>query len=130
MGTSPQFTSTPNLGYASVSTANTARDGSGTIVDAFTAGASGARVERVVLKATDNPADSVVTMFIYDGSGYRLYDEFDLGDPAAASTTAEGYRTSRAYEDLILEAGQKIAFAITVALTGGVINAFVHGGDF
>lgn len=130
MGTEPQFANTPQLGYASVSTANTNRDGTGTIVDAFTAGSDGALVKRVVLKATGDPADSVVTMFIHDGTAYRLYDEFDLGNPAAASTTVEGYRVAREYEDLILEAGMKIAFAITVALSSGVINAFVHAGDF
>jgi hypothetical protein len=130
MATAPQFTDTPKLGFAAVSTANTNRDGTGTIVDAFTAGASGARVERVVIKATDDPADSIVTMFIDQGSGYKLYDEFDLGDPADATTTVEGYRTSRAYEDLMLEAGDKVAFAITVAPTGGVLNCWVHGGDF
>lgn len=130
MASSPVFAGTPNYGVASVSTANTNRDGTGTIVDVWTAGASGGKVERVVLKATGDPADSVVTMYIYDGATYRLFDEFDLGDPTAASTTVTGYRTDRAYSDLILESGQKVAFAITVALTAGVIVAHVFGGDF
>lgn len=130
MASSPIFVATPNYGVASVSTANTNRDGTGTIVDAWTAGASGGKVERVVIKAAGDPADSIVTMFIYDGSAYRLYDEFDLGDPAAASTTVTGYRSDRAYADLVLESGQKVAFAITVALTAGTILAHVHGGDF
>jgi hypothetical protein len=131
MAADPQFTGTPNRGVASVSTANTNRDGTGTIVDAWTAGASGGKVEEVVLKATGDPADSIVTMFIKpSGGSYELFDEFDLGDPAAASTTVIGYRISRTYENLVLESGDIIAFAITVALTSGVIKAHVLGGDF
>lgn len=130
MATTPAFTAIPKLGFAAVDTANTNRDGTGTIVDALTAGSSGGRVERVVLQATGDPADSIVMMFIHDGTAYRLYDEFDLGNPSAASTTVSGYRVARAYSDLMLGPAMKIAFAITVALTSGKINCFVHGGDF
>jgi hypothetical protein len=130
MASTPQFISVPNYGCVDVSTANTARDGSGTIPTAWTAGASGGKVNRVVLKATADPADSIVTMFINDGGGLDLFDEFDLGDPAAASNTVAGFRIERVYDDLVLESGHIIAFAITVALTAGVIKAHVFGGDF
>lgn len=130
MAADPQFISVANVGIVSVSTANTARDGSGTVVTAWTAGASGGKVNRVVLKATGQPADSIVTMFINDGGGLDLFDEFDLGAPAAASTTVTGFRMERVYDDLVLEAGYIVAFAITVALSSGVIIATVLGGDF
>lgn len=130
MAADPAFTGTPNRGVVAVSAANTARDGTGTIVSAWTAGASGGLVSRVILKATGDPADSIVTMFINDGSGFDLFDEFDLGDPPAASTTVTGFRIEKEYEDLVLEAGDVVGFAITVALTAGVINAWVLGGDF
>lgn len=130
MATQPAFASTPRLGYGSVSTANTARDGTGTIVDVLTGVAAGTRIFEIVLKATGDPADSVVTIFIHDGTSYRLYDEFDLADPAAASTTVTGYRISRKYDNLVLpSSSHKLAAAITVALTSGVINVFAHGAD-
>lgn len=131
MATDPQFTATPKLGYASVSTANANRDGTGTIVDAHTVGSNGGRMEKVVIKADGNPADSIVTMFVdrTGSGGYKIYDEFDLGDPAAGSTTVESYRTSRVYGD-VLPAGAKIGFAITVAPTAGAVGCFVHAGDF
>jgi hypothetical protein len=130
MATAPTFASTPRIGVASVSTANTARDGTGTIATIITGAAAGTRIERVVLKATGNPADSVVTLFLYDGSNYWLFDEFDLGDPAAASDTVAGYRVERSYEDLVLpSASWSLRAAITVALTAGVINAFAFGAD-
>jgi hypothetical protein len=130
MATSPQFISTPKVGVASVSTANTNRDGTGTIATVFTAGSSGSRIEEVVLKATGDPADSVVTLFLHDGSNFWLFDEVDLGDPAAASTTVVGYRVSRTYENLVIASGWSLRAAITVALTSGVINVFALGGDF
>lgn len=130
MATAPQFVTTPHIGAVTVSTANTARDGTGTIPTVFTAGASGSRVEEIVFKATGDPADSVVTVFLHDGSTFFLFDEVDLGDPAAASTTVVGYRSNRTYDNLVLPTGWSIRCAITVALTAGVINVIVLGGDF
>lgn len=130
MAASPAFASTPRIGFGSVSTANTNRDGTGTIVDIITGGTNGTKITEVVVKATDNPADSILTLFIYDGSASRLWDEIDLGDPAAASTTVTGYRTSVRYDNLILPANTwKLQAAVTVALTGGALNVFALGGD-
>jgi hypothetical protein len=130
MASAPAFTATANIGAATVSTANTNRDGTGTIATVFTAGASGSRIEELVLKATGDPADSVVTVFLHNGSTYFLFDEVDLGDPAAASTTVAGYRLSREYKNLVLPTSWSLRCAITVALTAGVINAIALGGDF
>lgn len=130
MASTPTFASTPRLGFGSVSTANTNRDGTGTIVDILTGVTAGTRVERLVLQTTGNPSDSIVTIFLYDGTTYRLFDEFDLGDPAAASATVPGWRTERAYRDLILPSSSwKLAAAITAALTAGVMDVFAFGSD-
>ena len=130
MASTPTFTSTPRLAVAAVSTANTARDGTGTIVDILTGVTAGTRVDRVVVQATGNPADSVVTLFLHNGTSYFLFDEFDLGDPLGASNAIPGFRSEKAYQDLILPSSSwKIAAAITVALTSGVVNVFAFGGD-
>lgn len=129
MANAPVFTDTPKIGVASVSTANTNRDGTGTIATVLTAGADGTVVEEIVAKSTGDPADSIVTIFLHDGTNFWLYDEIDLGNPAAASATAEGYRASRTYEDLVLPTGWSIRAAITAAPTAGVVNVFAFGGD-
>lgn len=130
MADTPKFASTPRIGFGSVSTANTNRDGTGTIVDIITGVAAGTRIEEIVLKATGDPADSIVTIFLHDGTAYRLFDEFDLNDPAAASATVTGYRISRTYDNLVLpSASWKLAAAITAALTAGAINVFALGAD-
>lgn len=131
MASTPTFVATPKLGFGQVSVANTARDGSGTIVDILTAGASGAKVEEIRLAAEADPADSIVTIFIdrTGSSGYEYYDEYDLGNPAAGSTTVSPYDLSTTYANLVLPANAKIGAAITVALTSGVMNVYTHGGD-
>lgn len=130
MAAAPAYATTPRIGFASVTTANTNRDGTGTIVDALTGVAAGTRIERVVIQTTGDPADSIVTMFLYNGTTYLLFDEFDLGNPAAASTTVPGYRVVKTYSDLVLpSASWKVSFAITVALTAGAMNCFVLGAD-
>ena len=130
MANAPVYATTPRLGVASFSTANTARDGTGTITDSLIGAAAGTRVERVVLMTTGDPADSMVSMFLFDGTTYQIYDDIDLANPAAASTTVPGFRWEKKYNDLVLpSASWKVAFSITVALTAGVMKAFVHGAD-
>lgn len=130
MASSPAFANIPRVGIGSVTAANTARDGTGTLVDIITGVAAGTRVERIVIKATGDPADSIVNLFYYDGTTNWFFDAFDIGDPAAGSTTVDTYREERAYADLVLAAAtHKIKASITVALTAGAINVFAFGAD-
>ena len=129
MAAVPSFTSTPRSGAVAVSTANTGRDGTGTIATVITAVSAGTKIEEVVIKATGDPADSVVTLFLHDGSTYFLFDEVDLGDPAAGSATVETFRVRRTYSNLVLPSGWSLRAAVTVALTTGVLNVIAFGGD-
>lgn len=130
MATNPNFTSTPFIGVGNVSTANTARDGTGTIVDiGAVAPAAGRKITSIVVKATGDPADSTVTIFLHDGTAWSIFDEIDLGDPAAASSTVASNRNRLTYDDLVLPSGWKIGAAITVALTAGTLRVFAFGGD-
>lgn len=126
----PSFAVTPRAAVVAVSTANTNRDGTGTIVDILTGASTGTKVNEISVQATGDPADSVVTIYLHNGTSYFLFDEFDIGDPTAASTTVTGYRVRRYYDNLILPSGSwKVGAAITVALAAGVLNVFAFGGD-
>lgn len=130
MATSPAFAVTPKIGVGSVSTANTARDGSGTIVTIITGASTGTRVNEVVVKSTNDPADSIVTLYLHDGTTAWLFDEIDLGNPAAGSTTLPSYRTSVTYTNLVLPSTSwSLRAAITVAPTAGVLNVFALAAD-
>lgn len=131
MAASPAFTATPRIGVGSVSTANTARDGTGTIVDIITGASTGTKINEVVVKSTGDPADSIVTLFVNDGTTNWLFDEIDLGNPAAGSATVTAYRVNALYDNLILpDASWKLRAAVTAAPTSGVLNVFALGGDF
>ena len=131
MATTPAFTATPRISYGSVSAANTARDGSGTIVDVITGASGGTKINEVIVKATGQPADSVVTLFLYDGTNTYLLDEIDVGAPAAGSATVAAYRNNIVYANLVLPSSSwKLRAAVTANCTSGVINVIALGGDF
>lgn len=131
MATQPLFVSDLRLGIAAVSSANTNRDGTGTIVDIIPGvAAPGSKIERIVAQATGDPADSVLTLFLHNGTSWFLFDEIDLSNPVAASTILPAFRAERKYEEIYLpNASHKIGAAITVAPTAGVVNVFAWVGD-
>lgn len=131
MSATPAFAVTPRQEVVQVVTANTNRDGTGTIADCLTGGASGTKIDEYGIIQDNDPADSVVTVFLYTGSAYRLYDEFDIGNPAASSTTLSGYREFRLAGNLyVTTSSRKFSGAITVALTAGNVNLWASGADF
>lgn len=129
MAADPSFASTPRLAVGSVSTANTNRDGTGTIVSILTAGSSGTLITQVSVQSTSDPADGIITLFLNDGTTTWLFDEIDTDNPAAASTTVSAYRVTRTYTNLVIPSGWSVRAACTVAPTAGVFNVFVHGAD-
>lgn len=133
MAANPTYAGTPNVNLGQLSAANTARDGSGTLgttlIQCWTAGTKGAVINRVIIKAEGNPADCVITLFLYNGTNTRLFDEFDIGDPAAASTTVAGYREERYYNDMPIPPNWQVRAAITVVPTAGLVDVWVVGED-
>lgn len=131
MSATPSFASTVNHGVVSIGTANTNRDGTGTISGSFfTAGASGSRCDEIVIKADGDPADSTVVIYIYDGTTYFVFDEIDLDNPAAGSATVASYRFSKTYPNLVLKNGESLRASITAAPTAGAVKVHGFGGDF
>lgn len=133
MASTPAYWSNRRFGRAVLSAATTDKTGATTtnIVDILTGVAAGTEITEVNIKADGDPADSTVLIFIHNGTDYRLYDEIDLGDPDAGSTTVAAYGpTFRYYTGLYLPtASFKIAAAITVVPTAGNVNVWASGGD-
>ncbi len=132
MSASPAFASTPRFGAASLSAANTNRDGTGTLVDVLAGVAAGTLVPKVVIKSTGQPANCSVLLWYFDGTTNFLFDEIVIsGTPAAGSTTAAAFRTERSYTDLLIAgATHKLKASVTVAPTSGAILVETSGaGD-
>lgn len=133
----PVFTTAPIIGQARLDAANTARDGSGTIVTAYTAPTLGAMITKIrFISAQASAAASsamVGRVFVSDvnGTNWRLYDEVALST-ATPSNTVVGVKADMTYADgVILKGGQKIG--VTKSVHAGAQDQFdvhVHGGEY
>lgn len=129
MAANPAFVSTPRLGRCSLSTANTATDGTGTITDLIVGVAAGTRVLSVNVQGTATTVASLVNLFLYDGTSWKLFDQVTVS-ATTGSNTAKGYRLVTAYTDLVLpSASWKVGATLTVAPTSGTVEVSAYGGD-
>lgn len=131
MASAPSFAATPKSGCLNTATANTARDGTGTIGTVGTIGSSGGILDQIVVKSEDDLADGIVIIWLsFDGgTTWRMFDEFDHGDGPNGSNTVSAYREARSYGGLALAASTVIGASPTVAPTTGDYNIFAFWGD-
>lgn len=131
----PIFTDTPHLewGATPVTTANTAKDGTGTVLTVFTAGADGSFVQRLRFRAAGTNVATVARVFINNGSTNAtaannvLFDELTL----AATTLSETAALAN-YElplNIVLPAGYTINVTIGTTVAAGYYVSAV-GGDY
>ena len=129
MATAPAFISTPRIGRCSLSTINTATDGTGTITDLIVGAAAGTRVLSVNVQGTATTVAALVNLFLFDGTNYDLFDQITIS-ATTGSTTVKGYRLVTPYTDLVLpNATWKLGATITVAPTTGTVRVAAFGGD-
>jgi hypothetical protein len=132
MATQAQYAAVPKVGIGQISTANTNRDGTGTLATVFTAGSNGSRIERIVIQATGATTSGMVRLFLHDGTNARLYEEVLVplvtpsGTTAAFTSTLEAYSTPQ-YMPLVLPTGWSLRAATNNAET---FNVIAVGGDF
>jgi hypothetical protein len=129
MAASPAFISTPRIGRLSLSTANTATDGTGTINDLIVGASAGTRVLSVNVQGTATTVAALVNLFLWDGTQWDLFDQVTI-TATTGSNTVKGYRLVTAYTDLVLpSATWKLGATITVAPTTGTVRVAAFGGD-
>lgn len=75
MAAALNFAATPRLAAIAIATANTARDGTGTVPTLITGVAAGTRIERVRITATATVTAGVVRVFLHDGTSFFLIEE-------------------------------------------------------
>lgn len=126
---SPIFVETPNIGMGQVSAANTNRDGTGTVVTLFTAGAKGSRVHRVRIKAAGTTTAGMIRLFIHDGTNFRFWKEIPVTaiTPSATVESFEAEEYMPGELALVLPAGWTIRGSTHNAET---FNVFIEGGDY
>lgn len=129
MAANPSYISTPRIGRLSLSTPNTATDGTGTIGDLLTGVAAGTRVLSVNVQGTATTVAGLVNLFLWDGTQWDLFDQITIS-AATGSNTAKSYRLVTSYTDLVLpSATWKLGATITVQPTSGTVRVTAFGGD-
>ena len=127
MGINANYASTPRAAVGQVSTANTARDGTGTLATIFTAGSSGSRVDDIKIQATGTTTAGVVRLFLHDGTNARLFAEI-LVTAVTPSTTVEAFSAVLLNQAIILPNGWSLRASTNNAETFNVIVN--RAGDF
>lgn len=133
--TTPIFCAVPRASWASTGTsANTNKDGTGTVATVFTADATdGSKIEKVYMKHLGGNVATVVRFFVNNGltnataANNTLVHEVALAawvNSEVAEST--GYVW---YADLVLPAGYKLNVVTATAIASGV-QCTAIGGDY
>lgn len=129
-----QWGSTDGDGQSSgaLKTANITKNGNGTVLTVFTAGANGGYVSKIRFRATGtNSSATVARIFINNGgtnttvANNVLYDELTLSATTLSETAAlQPYELSM---NIALPAGYKILVTISTAATAGYYVSCIGG---
>lgn len=84
----PIFVQSPKAWIASLATANTNRDGSGTIATVASAGANGSRIDHIDVSAYGATTAGVIRLYINDGTTSFLWKEILVGAVTPSQTVA------------------------------------------
>lgn len=137
MALNPQFTATPRATTSRIAAANTARDGSGTLVTSFTAGASGSRIDFITFTSSQATVGAsalrICRVFLSDTSGAnpRIISEVSLPAVTSSNTAVGSTATITFTNGLVIGAGQILY--TTQSIYGGAADTtdvLARGGDF
>ena len=133
MATSAQYASTPKIGSALLTTADTSLTAPSTVGTVLTAGASGSRVDYIDVQGVATTVASIVNLFIYDGTNYFLYTQIPV-QAITSSTTALAFSTSissNSHPNVLpinLPTGHSLRATTSIAQTG--VRVIALGGDY
>jgi hypothetical protein len=129
MASSPAFVATPRSYFEIISSGITTRTISGVtgLTSLFAGGASGSRIDQIVVRATSTTTQGCIRLFMYSGSGNAtLIDEISV---AAITPTATdpAFNTSKTYNNLFVPNGYTL-YVCTHNSESFAVHAI--GGDF
>lgn len=135
----PIFPITPKVQYSTITAANTAKDGTGTVVTVFTAGANGSRVDAIKVVPQGTNVATVLRTFVNNGATNAtatnniLYQETAFGATTVTEVAAQTVTILKfngdEREPLSLPAGYKLNITLGTAVAAG-LAVTVIGGDY
>lgn len=133
MATTAQYASTPQVGSALLTTADTSLTAPTTVGTVLTAGASGSRIDYIEVMGVATTVASLINLFIYDGSTYSLWQQIPV-QAVTTSTTTPSYTATISSNGnanimpLTLPTGYSLRATTTVTQTG--VRVIAYGGSF
>jgi hypothetical protein len=126
MAAAPVFAVTPKIGMGQVSVANTAYDGTGTVVTILTGGTNGTKISEIVTEGAGSTSATMVHLFIFDGTNTRLFDEIAVA-AASPSGSVKANRVSTFYQNLTLpNSSWQLRASVHTAVA---VNVFAFAAD-
>lgn len=138
----PIFPISPKCSWGKLTAANTAKDGTGTVVELFTAGANGARIDQIKVRALGTNIATVLRLFVNNGltqataTNNSLIHEVTIAATTLTETAAlvDNDITITKGSDVVppiqtLPPGYKILATIGTAVAAG-LQVTVSGGDY
>lgn len=133
MATSAQYASTPVVGSALLTTADTSLTAPTTVGTVLTAGASGTRIDYIDIQGVATTTAAIVNLFIFDGTNYFLWQQVPV-TAITSSTTVPAYNATLSSNvqanvmPLTLPTGYSLRATVSVTQTG--IRVTAYGGNF
>lgn len=132
--TAPIYSKAPNVAWGEVATANTAKDGTGTVVTIWTADATnGGRIEKIKIRAKGTNVATVLRVWFNNGSTNATAANNTLwGELTIAATTLSEVAALADNElpiNISLPAGYKINITIGTTVAAG-LHCTAGGGSY
>ena len=133
MATTAQYASTPKIGSALLTTADTSLTAPSTVGTVFTAGSSGSRIDYIDVQGVATTTATLINLFIFDGTNYFLYTQVPV-QAITSSTTAVAFQTaisSNSNPNILpinLPTGYSLRATTSIIQTGVRVTAL--GGDY
>jgi hypothetical protein len=133
MSTSAQYASTPKVGSALLSTADTSLTAPTTVGTIITAGASGTRIDYIAIQGVATTVAGLINLFIYDGGTYFLWQQVPVLAITTSTTTPSfvsglSSNSNANIMPLTIPTGYSLRATTSVAQTG--VRVIAYGGDF
>lgn len=139
----PIFPSVQNVSWGNVATANTAKDGTGTVVTIFTAGANGSRIDQIKVRALGTNVATALRFFVNNGSTNVTATNNSLAHETTIAATTLSETAALVDNDITivknttetavpvpyLPAGYKLNVAIGTTVAAG-LQITVWGGNY
>lgn len=126
MSAVPSFTTRPKHPLVAFSTANTNRDGTGTIGTLYTAPESGALVDEIGYKAYTTTTAGMIRIYIHDGSAYHLREELVVAAATVGAAVAGDKQSINFNPPLPLPSGYSIRLSTHNAES---FQGYAHVGE-